>query len=205
MKPSRSSRSILLAAAFAAGISGAPLAAGDFQFEDNVKELIGSAKTLMAQGELEEAALEYENVLAIDGNHREAALAAFDAYLKLGAVSAAEELLGRFGRMGVDSAQVVVLRGKLDAVKASPPPKRLRVFTAAVPVMVMPAAPAGPAAPGPQAATVPGAPAKGVDLLDDGLGDLDGPAAPTPSSGAPAAPGASPAPGGKDDLDDISL
>ena len=184
------------------GLLAFPLArpgAAEFQFEDNIRELFDSAKSLMAQDDLEEAALEYENVLQIDPNHRDAALALHDVYLKLGASVAAEELMGRFGRMGVDSAQVSALRAKLDAVKASPPPKRKRVFTAAAPPPV--AAPGG--------ANTLGTPqTPGDDLLDD----LDAPPAPRPPGGAPAAPpmapaspGAPAAPGAKDALDDLSL
>lgn len=176
-----------LALALATGLGTAPLAA-EYQFEDNVRDLMASAKELMAKDELEEAALEYENVLAIDANHREAGLAAFEMYCKLGAVDAAEALMPRFARMGVDSAQQAAMRTKLDAVKTTPPPKRKRVFTAAVPA----AAPA----PAPAVAAKPGA-----DPLDD-LGDLDAPA-PAPSAAPKVA--SSPAPGGKDALDDLDL
>lgn len=176
--------------AIALGIGLAiPLAAAEYQFEDNVRDLMASAKELMAKDELEEAALEYENVLAIDANHREAGLAAFEMYCKLGAVDAAEALMPRFARMGVDSAQQAAMRTKLDAVKTTPPPKRKRVFTAAVPA-------AAPAPAAPTAAAKPGA-----DPLDD-IGDLDAPA-PAPSAAPQAAP--PPAAGGKDDLDDLSL
>lgn len=188
-----------LAAALAACLCVASAPAAEYQYEDNVRDFLASAKQLMARNELEEAALEYENVLAIDANHREAALAAFDVYLKLGAVDAAELLLARLARMGVDSAQQSALRTKLAAVKASPPPKRIRVFTDAV-------------APAPVAQVLAKPAAKSADPLDDGLGDLDAPA-PKPAGSAapgpaprPAGPAPAPRPAGaKDDLDDISL
>jgi hypothetical protein len=163
-------------------LMGVPLHGGlaEYQFEDNVRDLLASAGQLVGQGELEESAIEYENVLAIDPLHREAALALFDVYLKLGAVQAADQLLPRLNSMGVDSTQQGALRSKLDGVKAKPPPPRRRVFT---PGGVAPA-PAAPGAP---------PPAGGVDVIDD---DLLGPGdpAPTPAPGASAAPAAPGAP-----------
>jgi thioredoxin-like negative regulator of GroEL len=155
-------------------------AAQEYQFEDNVRDLLASGKQLMSAGALEDGATEYENVLAIDPLHREAALALLDAYLQLGAIAPATELVGRLGRMGVDSAQQDLLKLKIEGVRKNPPKRA--PYTAS-----LSAAPAAPAA-------KPAAPA----AADDALGDIDalddGPAPKpvAPGSPKPAAPAAPP-------------
>ena len=190
---------VLLALALATGAARA----AEYQFEDNVRDLMASARELTGKDELEEAALEYENVLAIDPLHREAALPLFELYLKVGDTAAAEELLAKLPRMGVDTTEQGALRGKLDGAKAHPPAKRKRALAATAPLDASQI----PGLPKPGAPPAAKAPAGKAGDLDDDLLDAGPPAkaaAPAPApSGAPApAPSAKP---GKDDLDDVGL
>lgn len=145
--------------------------AQDYQYEDNVRDLLASARALMSAGNLEEGAIEYENVLAIDPRHREAALALFDAYLQLGAVAGAEQLLPRLGGLGVDSSEHDKLKLKIEVTRRNPPKRAPYTASLSAPPVAAPGAPP---------------PAGDIDI------ELDGPA-PAPAPAASAAPGAAPA------------
>lgn len=180
----------MLATAILAAL-GTILAAGDFSYSENVREHLKAAQDHLGAGRLPEAEIEFENVLAIDPDNRDACALLFDVYLRIGRLLEARRLFERAERLALGEAKLQEMRTRLEKAQKEPPP------TPSPSPRVRSSVPRH-ATPGPGPSPSPGAAPDGLgDALElDGL-DAGAGASPAAGTGSPKSsprPTASPIP-----------